>query len=94
MGLQISELTAEKAKQLQLPEDTQGLLVEKVQPGGLADQLGLQPNDVITKLQQQRVRTIEDFNDVLTDLSLAEGIFVKAVNKSGDKVSYFRSPQK
>ncbi len=94
MGLQISELTPEKAKQLQLPEDTQGLLVEKVRPGGLASQLGLRPNDVITKLQHQKVRTIEDFNDVLSDLSLAEGIFVKAVNKSGDKVSYFRSPQK
>ncbi len=94
MGLQISELTPEKAKQIGLPADTEGLLVEKVQPGGLADQLGLKPNDVITKLQQQRVRTIEDFNDVLSELSPAEGIFVKAVNKSVDKVLYFRSPQK
>ncbi len=93
MGLQISELTPEKAKQIGLPADTEGLLVEKVQRDGLAHQLGLQPNDVITKLQQQRVRTIEDFNDVLTDLSLAEGISVTAVNKSGNKFSYRRSPQ-
>jgi len=94
MGLRISELTPEKAKQIGLPGDTQGLLVEKVWPGGLADQLGLQKNDVITKLQQQRVGTIEDFKDLLTDLSLAEGISVTAVNKSADKFSYRRSPQK
>ncbi len=93
MGLQISELTAEKARQIGLPPDTQGLLVEKVRRGGLADQLGLKPNDVITKLQQQRVRTIEDFNDVLSDLSLAEGIFVTAVNKSAAKFLFVPSPR-
>ena len=94
MGLQISELTAEKAEQIGLAADTEGLLVEKVRPGGLAEQSGLEPNDVIIELQHQRVRTIEDFNDVLSESSLAEGIFGKAVNKSADKALYFRLPQK
>ncbi len=94
MGLQISELTPEKAKQIGLPADTQGLLVEKVQPGGLANQLGLRPNDVITKLQQQRVRTLKDFNDVLTDHPPDEGISITAVNKSGDKILYLRPQPK
>ena len=94
MGLQISELTVEKVKQIGLPPDTQGLLVEKVQPGGLAHQLGLQPGDVITEFQQKKVRTIAEFNDRLAESSLAEGILIKAVSKSGDKVLYFRSPQK
>lgn len=94
MGLQISELTPEKAKQIGLSPDTEGLLIEKVQPGGLANQLGLEPNDVITKLQQQRVRTIEDFNDVLTNHPPTEGISVTAVNKSGDKFVYRRLQRK
>ena len=90
MGLQISELTAEKAKQVGVPADTEGLLVEKVLPGGLAHMLGIRANDVIIELQQQKVRTVEQFNARLAELNEAEYLFVKIVNKSGGNFLFRR----
>jgi S1-C subfamily serine protease len=91
MGLEVSELTSEEAKRIGIPADTKGVLIKKVQPGGLADQMGIQANDVISEVQQQKVETVEEFNKLLGELSLAEGISVKVVSKSGTKFLYFRS---
>ena len=93
MGLEVSELTAEEAKQLRLPSGTKGLLVKKVQNGGLANQLGIEPNDVITEVQRQKVQTVEEFEAILGKVSPTEGISVKVVNKAGTKFLYFRSPR-
>ena len=90
MGLDVSELTAEQAKKIGVPEDTKGLLVRRVRPGGLAVQLGIRPNDVITEIQGQPVQTVEQFNDILGKLSPSEGISITAINKSGTKSLSFR----
>ncbi len=90
MGLEISELTAEKAKQVGVPTDTEGLLVEKVLRGGLAHLLGIRAGDVIIELQQQKVHTVEQFNAGLAELNEAEVLFVKIVNKSGGNLLFKR----
>ena len=92
MGLQVTELTAEEAKRIGLPAETEGLLVKKVRPGSLSDQLGIQPDDVITELQQEEVRTVEQFNAKLRDLSPGDGISITVVNKSAEKLLDFLWP--
>ena len=88
MGLQISEFNANKGTQEGLLAGTQGLFVEKIQRGGLAHQLGLRPNDVITKFQQQKVRSVEEFNKILDEFPTDDGISATVVNKSGAKFLY------
>ena len=92
IGLEVSELTAEEAKRIGVPAETEGLLVNKVRSGSLADQLGIQPDDVITELQQEKVRTVEQFNAKLRELSPRDGTLLTVVNKSGEKLLDFPWP--
>ena len=85
MGLQVSELTAERAKQIGVAGDTEGLLVEKVLGGGLGYMLSIRPNDVIVELQQQKVSTVEEFNARVAELDEAEGLSITIVNRSGER---------
>jgi S1-C subfamily serine protease len=71
------------AQEMNLPEDQQGVLIQQVEPGSLADQAGLQAGsetvtidgqeilvggDVITILNGQQVPTIQDLKTALSQL--------------------------
>jgi serine protease Do len=63
LGLALSELGAEQRKELQI---SGGLLVEDVQ--GPAARAGIQPGDVILSLNNNEVKTMEQFNQALSHL--------------------------
>jgi serine protease Do len=52
-GLQVGPLTAEIARELQLPRGTQGVVVMNVQQGSVADEAGLARGDVIEELDKK-----------------------------------------
>jgi S1-C subfamily serine protease len=71
------------AREMDLPDDQQGVLIQQVEPGSLADQAGLQAGsetvtidgqeilvggDVITALNGQQVPTIQDLKTALSQL--------------------------
>lgn len=60
VGIQPGRITPQVAEQLGIPS-ADGVLVLDVVAGGPATRAGLQPGDVITALNDQPVRTIEDF---------------------------------
>ena len=61
IGLALSELSAEQKKQLDLDG---GLLVEDVQPGA-ASRAGMRRGDVILGINNQDVKSVEQFNQLL-----------------------------
>ncbi len=61
IGLALSELNAEQKKQLEIDN---GLLVEDMQ-SGIASRAGIRPGDVILGINNQSVKTIEQFNQLL-----------------------------
>lgn len=60
LGLQVTELKPETARQAGLPENEKGVLVTRVQPGGKADTAGIQPGDVIKEINRESVTTPRD----------------------------------
>jgi serine protease Do len=60
LGVGVAPLDPQTAAQLGLPQNTQGIVVESVDPGGPAGQAGLQEGDVITEVNRQKVRTPPD----------------------------------
>jgi serine protease Do len=64
-------LTPETAKQLNIPAETEGLIVTEVDPNGAAAQEGINRGDVIMEINRKSVTTIEDVQS--------------ALEKSGDK---------
>ena len=59
-GMNLQDLTAETARQLDLPRGTQGPVVSGVEPGGPAQAGGVRPGDVITSVNRVPVATAAD----------------------------------
>ena len=59
-GMNLQDLTAETARQLDLPRGTRGAVVTGVDPGGPAQAGGVRPRDVITSVNRVPVETAAD----------------------------------
>ena len=65
-SIRVDELTPERARQLDLPPNVQGVLVTEVDPdSGVAE---LQQGDVIEEVNQQPVRSVSDYNKIAASL--------------------------
>jgi serine protease Do len=60
LGLSLRPLTDGDRATLGLPSDVDGVVVASVTPGSAAEQKGLRPGDVITRVNQQPVTTVGD----------------------------------
>jgi len=65
-SIHVGELTPEMARQLDLPDNVQGVLVTGVDPdSGVAE---LQKGDVIEEINQQPVTSVSDYNKIAAAL--------------------------
>ncbi len=65
LGLTLQPVTPEIIKQLQIPEDTKGLVVTQVDPNGAAAQTGINPGDVILEVNRQAVANLDEMKAAL-----------------------------
>jgi len=63
-GMSVQEITPEIASQLGLPVK-KGLIVVDVQGGSLADEVGIQPQDIILQVNKAKVATIKEYKNEL-----------------------------
>jgi serine protease Do len=67
LGLTVQPISPEIAQQLNLPEDAEGLVVTKVDATSEAYTKGLREGDVITEAGQQKVATLKDLRDRVSE---------------------------
>jgi serine protease Do len=67
LGVGVSEITADKAKQLKLPAE-RGALLGKIIPDSPASKAGLKQNDVITEINGQRVEGTAQFRRMIREI--------------------------
>ncbi|MBV9956882.1 MAG: PDZ domain-containing protein, partial [Acidobacteria bacterium] len=60
LGLSVTPLTPDVARQLNLGNGVEGLVIGSVDPSGPAAEAGLQQGDVIVSANQQKTRTASD----------------------------------
>ncbi len=60
LGLRVQRITPEAARRLGL-SSSKGVLVMEVQPGSPADQVGIEPADVIREVNQRPVNNVKEF---------------------------------
>jgi len=65
MGVSISNLTAEQAEEMGI-EDVQGVFVSEIVPGSGADDAGIEPGDIITEINGNRVKSSPELQDLLS----------------------------
>jgi serine protease Do len=66
-GLQVSNLTADIAQQLNLPAGTRGVVVNSVDPNSKAADAGLQRGDVIQEVNRKPVNTVQEFRAAIRE---------------------------
>ncbi|MGI8640320.1 MAG: DegQ family serine endoprotease [Pyrinomonadaceae bacterium] len=65
LGLSLQPLTPQTAKQLNLPPETEGVVVTDVDQNGVAAETGIQRGDVILEINRQAVSSLEDVKSAL-----------------------------
>lgn len=73
LGLVVTNLTAEQRKQLQVEKN--GVLVQDVKSGPALD-AGVRRGDVILRIQNDMIRDVADFDEVVSDLPSGKSIAV------------------
>ena len=59
-GIGIADLTPEAREQLRAPDDLQGAVIQRVQPGSPSDDAGLQPGQVIVGVNRHETKSASD----------------------------------
>jgi serine protease Do len=91
IGLRVQRITPEAARRLGLTS-TKGVLVVEVQPGSPADQVGLQPADVIREVNQKPVNNVKDFERVARQGRRGDRILLLV--QRGDNAVFFALKRK
>ena len=64
-GVRVENLTADKAKLMNIPSTVRGVLVAEVEPDSAAAEAGLRQGMIVEEANRQPVATVAEFNDVL-----------------------------
>lgn len=65
LGLEVAELTTERARQFGLDEDDTGVLVIEVERNSKADKAGMSIGDIIKGINRKKVKSIEDYQRLM-----------------------------
>jgi serine protease Do len=65
LGLQVTELTAERAQQFGLSNDEKGVLVVDVESGSRAEKAGVRPGDLIKGINKNKVENLKDYESLM-----------------------------
>ena len=81
LGLDVQALTAALAEQFELNE-TGGVLVSKVERGGLAHSEAIQEGDLITEVNRQPIRTVAQFSETVGHIKPGQTILLRIIRKA------------
>jgi len=65
LGVQLSDATPDLRSQFHIPADVNGAVVLGVGPGSVADRLGVQPGDLITKFDGKSVSSAKELSTMM-----------------------------
>ena len=91
LGLRVQRITPESARRLGL-SSTKGVLVMEVQPGSPADQVGIEPADVIREVNQKPVNNVKDFERTVRQGRRGDRILLLV--QRGDNAVFFALKRK
>ena len=84
LGLTIRPLNKEDARSLQLPANTEGLVILSVQPGSPAQEAGLRPGDVIQSANLTPVVSVDELASIVRKDCRERGAVMLQVNRRGE----------
>ncbi len=82
LGVEVSDLTADEADAYHA---TDGVLIRKVDPDGIAAEKGLRPGMLIHKVGKTVVKNVHDFETALKHESLKDGVLMQVRTQRGSQ---------
>ncbi len=82
LGMTVSSLTPELARQFSLPE-SEGVVVVAVEEGGPADRAEVQEGDVIVEIDHKPVRSLEDYHEHMREVKKADKVSLLVRRRAG-----------
>jgi serine protease Do len=79
-GMSVQELTASSRKELNFSEKT-GILITSVDPASFAEDIGLREGDIITAMNRQPVRGIDDFKHLQSTLKPGDAVALRVMSR-------------
>ncbi len=83
IGLEFETLSQQDAAKLGL-EDSRGVRIISVAPGSLADEAGLEPNQVITHVNGTPVNRSQEFYDRIRSMPSGKGVILRVISVLAD----------
>lgn len=74
LGLRVSELTPEMARQLGYEENEKGVIITKVEPGSKGEHSGIRQGDLIKEINRRPVSTLNDYQKKMQKIKKGETI--------------------
>lgn len=90
IGLEVSDLTADVAKQLGLSE-TKGVVITSVASGSAAEMAGLKEGMVISRVGTQDVTSVDQFRTAVKAANLKDGVLLLVKSAEGSRFLVLKS---
>jgi serine protease Do len=74
-GISVQEVTKDIAKQLEIPQDA-GVIVTDIEEGSPADDVGIQPNDIIAQVNKIKITSIKQYNSEMNKATQKKGVML------------------
>jgi len=82
LGLKVQPLTRELARQFEV-EMTPGVIITAVETDSPAERRGIEPGDIITRINREPVATVQQFNEALKTANLTQGVILHLTGDGG-----------
>ena len=79
----MQDLTSETARQLNLPANQQGVVIDRVEPGSLAEESGLHQGDIIIELNRKSAKNTRDYEQVVSRIKKDETVLLLIKRQGG-----------
>jgi serine protease Do len=87
-GLKVQAITPEIARQLNLPSTAEGVVIAEVQPGSRAFWAGLQVGDLIIEINRQPIRSLDDWNRLVSELPENARVLLTIIPRGGGSARF------
>jgi len=86
-GVSIQDLTAEQRRQFNVKE-TGGVLIQQVEPGSFAEDIGLAPKDILMSINRQPVNSVADVKRIQGTLHAGDAVAFRVLRQGRGQSSW------
>ncbi len=89
IGLKVKSLTGDVRRMYKIPSDVQGVVIISVKPGKFAQKAGLKEGDVLLKINNIKINTMDDYLKAIAKANKKRGILFYIYRNGGKIYSYY-----